>query len=152
MSTPLHFLRSQIYYDNFPPSDPSKWVSARGRSNIRKIQLQATASLFKPSEGLKSDNLALRPFELGEQAHCSLIIVHDCWALAIGTSVWGTFVHIIIIENKSIYSRILCSLGITLSLYALYVEHQTSRIEAGIDETPFEALCNIDAILGASCR
>ncbi len=66
---------------------------------------------------------------------------------------------------KSTYVRILCTIGIILSCYALYVEHKThdkfndknTSIHNGStlfpikEEDEFKALCDIEAI-GASCR
>ncbi len=63
-------------------------------------------------------------------------------------------------SSPSLYTRILCTVGIILSLYALYVEHKThhSTDEHGISDREneefqeeFKALCDIEAI-GASCR
>lgn len=54
--------------------------------------------------------------------------------------------------SSSIYTRVLSTVGIILSCYALYVEYKTShptRNEDGIEEE-FQALCDIDSI-GASC-
>jgi Vitamin K epoxide reductase family. len=54
--------------------------------------------------------------------------------------------------SSSIYTRVLSTVGIILSCYALYVEYKTShptRNEDGIEEE-FQALCDIESI-GASC-
>ena len=67
------------------------------------------------------------------------------------------------LSTPSTYTRILCSIGILLSCYALYVEHKThgksfdkdsnvsSSSDNNIFEEDFKALCDIEAI-GASCR
>jgi uncharacterized membrane protein len=54
-------------------------------------------------------------------------------------------------QSPSIFTRFLCSVGICLSLYALYVEHKTSHptFTDGIEDG-FQALCDIESI-GASC-
>lgn len=54
--------------------------------------------------------------------------------------------------TPNIYTRILSTIGIVLSCYALYVEYKTSHptiTEEGIEEE-FQALCDIESI-GASC-
>ena len=43
---------------------------------------------------------------------------------------------------------VLASLGLVLSLYAVYVEHKMEHLD---ENEEFTALCDIDAI-GASCR
>lgn len=57
-------------------------------------------------------------------------------------------------------TRLLAVLGLVLSLYAVYVEHKlthrsshssSSSSSLVVDEEPFQALCDIEAI-GASCR
>ena len=58
-------------------------------------------------------------------------------------------------SSSSTYVRIICTIGIILSSYALYVEHKThGKDQSGIgggEEEEFQALCDIEAI-GASCR
>jgi uncharacterized membrane protein len=54
-------------------------------------------------------------------------------------------------HSPSIFTRFLSTIGIILSLYALYVEHKSSHptyTDGIVDE--FQALCDIEAI-GASC-
>mmetsp|Transcript_19651 Transcript_19651/g.27633 ORF Transcript_19651/g.27633 Transcript_19651/m.27633 type:complete len:206 (-) Transcript_19651:75-692(-) len=55
-------------------------------------------------------------------------------------------------QPSATFVTIVCSLGILLSSYALYVEHRTSHQSEENDsiETPFVALCDIESI-GASC-
>lgn len=52
----------------------------------------------------------------------------------------------------SLYTRLLATVGIILSSYALYVEHKTSHPNHSPDgfEEEFQALCDIESI-GASC-
>jgi uncharacterized membrane protein len=79
--------------------------------------------------------------------------------------IFQTFI-IFVIDMKpnipaSLYVRILCVLGFIISMYAVYVEHMTSRqssedsTSSGTDEklfptSEFKALCDIESI-GASC-
>ena len=51
-------------------------------------------------------------------------------------------------SSPSLYVKILCTIGLTLSSYALYVEQKTHTID---EDEEFQALCDIESI-GASCR